>query len=321
MHEITSLAEHVLAGDERATAQAISLVEDGTPQREELLIRLFPHTGRAFVIGVTGPPGSGKSTLVDRMIRGRRDQGLRVAVIAVDPSSPFSQGAILGDRIRMQSHAEDPNVFIRSMASRGHLGGVSSATFDTVKILDAAGYDYIFIETIGVGQSEVEVVDLSDLILLVLIPGTGDDIQAMKAGVMEIGDLYIINKMDLEGADKLKTEVEYVLGLQNGREMDTPPVVMVSGKTGEGVNALISTIDSRLDEMKDSSALESRRKENIAKELEILIASKVKKTIEDKFAISECLECWAEEIYTRDADPYSMIRENITSKLEGDEAT
>ena len=207
------LTAGVLAGELRAVARAISLVENRDPQATSLVDRLYPHTGRAVLIGVTGSPGSGKSTLVDRLIAREREAGRTVAVIAVDPSSPFTGGAILGDRLRMQDHAADPGVFIRSMASRGSLGGLTAAAGDAVRVLDAAGYDTVLIETIGVGQTEIDVVELADLVLLVFMPGAGDEIQALKAGVMEIGDIYVINKDDLPGAKKLRLEVEYVLSL------------------------------------------------------------------------------------------------------------
>lgn len=207
------LTAGVLAGELRTVARAISLVENRDPQATSLVDRLYPHTGRAVLIGVTGSPGSGKSTLVDRLIAREREAGRTVAVIAVDPSSPFTGGAILGDRLRMQDHAADPGVFIRSMASRGSLGGLTAAAGDAVRVLDAAGYDTVLIETIGVGQTEIDVVELADLVLLVFMPGAGDEIQALKAGVMEIGDIYVINKDDLPGAKKLRLEVEYVLSL------------------------------------------------------------------------------------------------------------
>ncbi|TFG62498.1 MAG: methylmalonyl Co-A mutase-associated GTPase MeaB, partial [Spirochaetales bacterium] len=214
--DVEGLARDILDGRFRAIAQGITLVENNLPEKENLIRILYPHTGRAVNLGITGAPGSGKSSLVNRLIHLYRDGGKRVGIIAVDPSSPFTRGAILGDRLRMQDHSRDPGVFIRSMASRGHLGGLSSGCWDAVKILDAAGFDTVIIETIGVGQNEVEIMRLSDLVLLVLVPGLGDEIQALKAGVMEIGDVYVINKMDLEGADRLKAEVEYALNFGAG---------------------------------------------------------------------------------------------------------
>ena len=263
MADIASLVQGVLKGNIRSIAKSISLVENDLPEKEELLKKVYSHTGNAAVFGITGPPGSGKSTLLDRLIRSNRGRGKKVAVVAVDPSSPFSLGAILGDRIRMQNHAADPGVYIRSMASRGHLGGVASATIDTVKILDAAGFDFIFIETIGVGQAEVEVANLADVVLLVLIPGMGDEIQAMKAGVMEIGDIYVINKKDLDGADRLKAEIEYILNLANGEASAAHPVLMVSAENNEGIDELVGTMDEYFNHMKSNGVLTKRRKENI----------------------------------------------------------
>ncbi len=345
MADIEALTRGVLKGDIRSIAKSISLVENNLPEKEGLIRRIYPETGGAVVIGVTGPPGSGKSTLVDKLIQRKRDQGEKAAVIAVDPSSPFSRGAILGDRIRMQSHASDPGVYIRSMASRGHLGGVSNATFDTVKILDAAGFRYILIETIGVGQTEVEIVNLSDLILLVLIPGMGDEIQAMKAGVMEIGDLYVINKKDLDGADRLRTEVDYVLNLSDGGPTkhdiagtaDTGPgstasggpdgtagepslrprksVHMVSARDNDGTEELSKAIGDRIAEMEASGSLTARRLENTKRELEMLMTEKIKSVMDERFGVSDLLDGWAKEIIRRHTDPYSLINKHITQKL------
>lgn len=321
MDDLEALTAGILKGKVRAIAKSISLVENDMPEKENLIGRIFPHTGSAEVIGVTGPPGSGKSTLVDRLIAKDRKDGKKVAVIAVDPSSPFTKGALLADRIRMQDHASDPDVYIRSMASRGHLGGVSGATFDAVRILDAAGFDTIYVETVGVGQSEIEIVDVCDIVLLVLIPGMGDEIQALKAGIMEVGDLYVVNKKDLEGADRVKTEVEYALNLLGGCITDVHPVVMVSAAEGDGTDDLALRIDEYFKEMRRLGHLEARRKENYQKELEKLITEKVKKILDADYAISECLDCWAEEVYSREKDPYTIIHENVIQKLKVGEAT
>jgi LAO/AO transport system kinase len=208
-----TLPERVLAGDPRAVARAISLAEDETPDGAALIQRIFASTGRAYLVGVTGPPGAGKSTLVDRMIRELRSANRTVGVIAIDPTSPFTGGALLGDRVRMQAHAGDPGVFIRSMATRGHLGGLARATSDAALVLDAAGWNTILIETVGVGQDEVEIVRTADVSIVTVVPGAGDDVQALKAGIMEIADIFVVNKCDRDGADRMVTSIESNLAL------------------------------------------------------------------------------------------------------------
>jgi len=231
------MIDAVCAGNIRAVGRAISLIENHACEKEPLLSGINCATGRALILGVTGPPGTGKSTLVDRLITRERDRNRKVAVIAVDPSSPFSGGALLGDRIRMQEHAADPGVFIRSMATRGCLGGVARATGDAVKVFDAAGYETVIIETVGVGQAEIEIVSLSDIVLLVLVPGTGDEIQIMKAGIMEIGDIFVVNKCDRDGADKLKAQIDYMLSLR-GDNAPEVPVIMTCATRDEGIDEL-----------------------------------------------------------------------------------
>ena len=230
--------DRVLSGDVRALARAISVVEENAEGSAALLRGVFPHTGRAMVIGVTGAPGAGKSSLVDRLVAAFRHQGKRVGVVAVDPSSAYSGGAILGDRVRMQSHAEDAGVFIRSMASRGHLGGLSRAASDAVDLLDAAGYDPVIIETVGVGQDEIEIARAADVVTVVLVPGMGDDIQAIKAGILEIADLFVINKADRPGADKVAAELDAMMGLVPLAAAIRPPIFRTIATTGEGVDAL-----------------------------------------------------------------------------------
>jgi LAO/AO transport system kinase len=243
-HATSGLAARVLAGDARAVARAISLVESEQRGGEALIGAIFANTGRAHIIGVTGPPGAGKSTLVDRMTTLSRRSGARVGIVAVDPSSPFTGGALLGDRVRMQAHAGDQGVFIRSMATRGHLGGLARATGDAVLVLDAAGYDPVIVETVGVGQDEVEIVRASDVSIVVLVPGTGDDVQALKAGLMEIADIFVINKADRDGADRSAAEIEAMLGLRTAAADEwRPPVIRTIATTGEGVDVLLEAVD------------------------------------------------------------------------------
>jgi LAO/AO transport system kinase len=238
-----SLSARVLAGDPRAIARAMSLIEDDHAGAPALIRDLFPHTGRAYVMGVTGPPGAGKSTLVDKLVAQLRADGETVGVIAVDPTSPFTGGSILGDRLRMQAHIADPGVFIRSMATRGHLGGLAPTTSDLAVVLDAAGKSVVVVETVGVGQDEVEIVRAADVSIVVLVPGTGDDVQALKAGIMEIADIYVVNKADRDGADRMVTSIESNLALQSfGDGQWRPPIVRTEATTGKGVAELLATV-------------------------------------------------------------------------------
>ena len=238
-----TLAERVLAGDPRAMARAISLIEDENPATPALIRAIFRRTGRAYLVGVTGPPGAGKSTLVDRLTSELRRLGQTVGVIAVDPTSPFTGGAVLGDRLRMQTHAEDHAVFIRSMATRGHLGGLARATGDAALVLDAAGKEVILIETVGVGQDEVDIIRTADISIVTLVPGAGDDVQALKAGIMEIADIFVVNKADREGADRVVTEVEANLALRAyGPGEWRPPILKTIATTGAGVAELVAAI-------------------------------------------------------------------------------
>ena len=267
------LAVRVRAGDVRAVARAISVAERGGPDARALVARLYPYGGHALVVGVTGAPGSGKSTLVDRLVGVIRGTRATVAVVAIDPSSPFTGGAVLGDRIRMGGHAPDEGVFIRSMATRGHLGGLSSATADAVGILDAAGRDVIVVETVGVGQDEVEVMRLADVTVLVLVPGMGDDVQALKAGVMEIADVFVVNKADRPEADRVVAAVESTLALRPADESAwTPPVLKTEATAGVGVDAVWQAIGrcrdqrARVDrETRSRAQIESRLREAVAR--------------------------------------------------------
>ena len=269
------VAARVLAGDQRAVARVITLIEDGAPVVDEIMATLFSHTGRADVVGVTGPPGAGKSTLVGRMVAVWRAAGRSVGVLAVDPSSPFTGGAILADRIRMSALAGDPGVYIRSMAGRSQLGGLAEATPAAVRVLDALGTDVIVIETVGVGQSEVAVAGAVDCTVLATMPGGGDGIQAMKAGVMEIGDVFVVNKADREGAVRTRREIEVMLRTQDVGSR--PPVLMTTADTGAGVPELVAAVDSFIAGRRASGALERRRQRHLQQEALELIGARARR--------------------------------------------
>ncbi|MBN1619926.1 methylmalonyl Co-A mutase-associated GTPase MeaB [candidate division WOR-3 bacterium] len=311
--EIENLSNGLIKGDTRSIAKALSVVENCRDKGELLINRIFLETGKSSVWGVTGPPGSGKSSLVDKLIEKERSLSRKVAVIAVDPTSPFSGGALLGDRLRMQSHATDPGVFIRSMASRGRLGGLSNASFDAVKIFDAAGFNTVIIETVGVGQSEIEIVELSDLVILVLAPGMGDDIQAMKAGIMEIGDIFVVNKKDKDGAEKMKTEIEYALSLKEGHHKgDRSNVVMTSAKSGEGTDMLHREICDQVKLSSSSGGLRERKLRNTKKEIERIFNMKISELFYEKGVMSSKIEQAAVEIQNKSMSPYEFVGKEIS---------
>jgi LAO/AO transport system kinase len=319
---INSLVARISAGDARAVARAISKVEDGADDAAELMKEIFPRTGRATVIGITGAPGAGKSTLVDKLALAYRQQAERIGIIAVDPSSPFSGGAILGDRIRMQTLGLDSNVFIRSMATRGNLGGLARATVDAVAILDAAGYGRIIVETVGVGQDEVEIVKTADVSVVVLVPGMGDDIQAIKAGIMEIGDIFVINKADREGVLRTEKELEALLSLAMRADLWQPPIVKTVATENKGIIDLVEAIERyRVFQQQTEASLERRQAIARWRILELLRERLLAQTLKGDSA-SERLDALATEVAQKRRDPYSAVDELLNSRsLEGQAVT
>jgi LAO/AO transport system kinase len=304
-----SLIDRIAAGDARAVARAISKVEDLSKDATELMKQVFPLTGRGLIIGITGAPGAGKSSLVDKLALLYRQQGERVGIVAVDPSSPFSGGAILGDRIRMQTLGLDSGVFIRSMATRGNLGGLARTTVDAVSILDAAGYGKIIIETVGVGQDEVEVVKAADVSVVVLVPGMGDDIQAIKAGIMEIGDIFVINKADRDGVNSTEKELQALLSLAERDDAWQPPIVKTIAIESAGIEELAKAIENyREFHMRTQSGEGRRRAIARWRILELLRERLVAQTLDSADA-AEKLEQLAGEVASRRRDPYSAVEE------------
>lgn len=302
------LAKEIIKGNPIAIARGISLVENESSKVQEVMKKIFPYTGRSIIVGITGAPGSGKSTLADKLIGLLKKEGKKIGIVAVDPSSPFSGGAILGDRIRMMSHSTDPEIFIRSMATRGHLGGLAKATGEAITILEAAGKDFILIETVGVGQDEVEVVKLADIVLVVLIPGVGDDIQAFKAGIMEIADIFVINKADSPETDKTERQLNAMLdlGLKN---KDRPSVVKTIATEGKGVESLVGEINEIISR-RDQKFKASRKKKMISWLLKDIVSEKIYKAVAENVKISE-FEGYIERIYKREVDPYTVADEII----------
>jgi LAO/AO transport system kinase len=303
-----SLAAGVRDGDKRALARAITLVENSDPLAYELVRDLYPETGRAYAVGVTGPPGVGKSSLISALVRHVRGEELTVGVISVDPSSPFSQGALLGDRIRLADHFLDPEVFIRSMGTRGHLGGIAEATLQAMLVLDAAGKDLLFLETVGAGQSEVEVISIADTVLLVLMPGSGDSIQALKAGIMEIPDVIAINKMDHPAAKTMLNEVRSILSLDRERAW-RPPIVLTEAVREENVAELWEKIEAHRAHLEQEGLLEERRRRNLAGEVFAVASARAKTHLERAVGDDPELRRLLDEVQRRELDPLTAVRE------------
>jgi LAO/AO transport system kinase len=301
-----ALVDGVRAGDRRALARAISLVEDGDPRARELVRELYPDTGTAYVLGMTGPPGVGKSSLVSALVRLVRADGTAVGVLSVDPSSPFTRGALLGDRIRLADHFLDEDVFIRSMGTRGHLGGLAEATLQAALVLDAAGKDLLFVETVGTGQSEVEITGIADTIVLALMPGSGDSIQALKAGIMEIPDVIVVNKRDHPAAKTMLNEVRSILSI--GAERDwTPPIVLTEAVRGEGIEELWAAIGDHRRYLESSGLLAERRAENLAGEVFAVASARAKAHLERAVAGDPELARLLDEVKRRRLDPLSAV--------------
>jgi LAO/AO transport system kinase len=313
-----SLAAGVRAGDRRALARAITLVENSDPLAYEVVRDLYPETGRAYAVGVTGPPGVGKSSLISTLVRHVRDQERSVGVISVDPSSPFTQGALLGDRIRLADHFLDPGVFIRSMGTRGHLGGLAEATLQALLVLDAGGKDIVFLETVGTGQGEVEVIGIADTVVLVLMPGSGDSIQALKAGIMEIPDVIAINKMDHPAAKTMLNEVRSVLSLDTERAWK-PPIVLTEAMRGEHVPELWEKVEEHRTFLESEGLLEAQRRKNLAGEVFAVASARAKAHLEHAVADDPELRRLLNEVQSRKLDPLTAVREILRKvfKLSG----
>jgi len=316
------IAESILDGGVRDAARLMRAIDDGSPQAIEVLKRLYPHTGRAYVLGVTGSPGVGKSTLTNALVERFRSEGKTVGVVAVDPTSPFTGGAILGDRIRMQQHSTDEGVFIRSLATRGHFGGITASTRGVVTVMDAMGKDVILVETVGVGQDEVDIVRMADTTVIVTVPGLGDEVQAIKAGLLEVGDIYVVNKMDLEGAQITANQLKAMLALKNEKCCEggwNPPVVMTCAATRRGMEELMEALSGHRAVLaaNEGQLMTERKVARVRKELMELVQYSLMKIVIDKFEAVDQFDRLAHEIAEGLKDPYTaceQILNNISAE-------
>jgi LAO/AO transport system kinase len=310
-HNFESTIQQLRSGDARALARAISTVENRDPGWSELLKSLFPHTGHARVIGLTGAPGAGKSTLVDQLAKHYRKESRSVGIVAVDPTSPYTGGAILGDRIRMQDHFADPGIYIRSMATRGSLGGLAGTTADVTTVLDASGRDLIMIETVGVGQDEVDIVRLADVTVVILVPGMGDDVQTIKAGIMEIADIFVINKSDRDGAERVEREIRVMQSLSTRNDHWIPPIVKTVASEGAGIKELAAAIGEYEAYLKKNNLLMKRSAQNwqgrILEMLRDALLEKARAQVDNG-----SLERYAAEVAEHKRDPYSLVEEIVS---------
>ncbi|MDI3417214.1 methylmalonyl Co-A mutase-associated GTPase MeaB [Streptomyces luteolus] len=318
MQDVPALVAQAREGRPRAVARLISLVEGASPQLREVMAALAPLAGGAYVVGLTGSPGVGKSTSTSALVSAYRRTGKRVGVLAVDPSSPFSGGALLGDRVRMSEHASDPGVYIRSMATRGHLGGLAWAAPQAIRVLDAAGCDVVLVETVGVGQSEVEIASQADTSVVLLAPGMGDGIQAAKAGILEIGDVYVVNKADRDGADATARELNHMLGLGESRAPGDwrPPIVKTVAARGEGVDEVVEALEKHRAWMEERGVLAERRRSRAAREVETIAVTALRERIADLHG-DRRLSALAERIVAGELDPYAAADELVAGLTEG----
>lgn len=312
--KVTELVARLRKGDTRALARAISLVENDAPEAAALLSACFPHTGHALRIGITGAPGAGKSTLVDRLAQHFRHADQTVGLIAVDPTSPFTGGALLGDRIRLREHASDTGFYARSMATRGSLGGLALATADVALVLEASGKDVLLIETVGVGQDEVEIARLADITLVVLVPGMGDDVQSLKAGVMEIADIFVVNKSDREGADRVEHEIRGLQSLVSNHPERTPPVIRTIATTGDGLPALAVAIDEMETWLRAEKRLEARRAQHWQRRLDAMIRAELMRRARSNGFDAKLLQFHAARIASGQQDPWQLVSQ-LTEKV------